>query len=122
MHLWEERHFTSSHEDTLVKMKLVPNEESFKSALTRVHIFATVRFAALRFWNGFKVFDKTGYEQLWKYPCYENILTFTLPETNSSHLKMDGWTTIFFLGRFFGLFSGANLLLVSGRVTLLSTW
>ena len=25
---------------------------------------------------------------------------FTLPETNSSHLKMDGWKTGFLLGRF----------------------
>ena len=29
----------------------------------------------------------------------------TLPETNSSPLKMDGWNTTFLLG--FGLFSGA---------------
>ena len=36
----------------------------------------------------------------------------TLPETNSSHLKMDGWNTTFLLGP--GLFSGA--ILVSGRV------
>ena len=36
----------------------------------------------------------------------------TLPETNSSHLKMDGWNTNFLSGP--GLFSGANLLLVSG--------
>ena len=38
---------------------------------------------------------------------------FTLPETNSSHLKMDGWNTIAFpFGAWEGLFSGANLLLV----------
>ena len=38
---------------------------------------------------------------------------FTLPETNSLPLKMDGWKTSFvsFWGNF-GLFSGANLLLV----------
>ena len=29
----------------------------------------------------------------------------TLPETNKSHLKIDGWNTSFFLGP--GLFSGA---------------
>ena len=40
----------------------------------------------------------------------------TLPETNSSHLKMDGWKMQFLLGRF-GLFSGVNSLLVSGRVS-----
>ena len=40
----------------------------------------------------------------------------TFPETNSSPLKMDGWNTTFLLG--FGSFSGANLLLVSGRVAL----
>ena len=31
--------------------------------------------------------------------------SFTLPKTNSSHLKMDGWETTFILGP--GLFSGA---------------
>ena len=36
----------------------------------------------------------------------------TLPQTNSSHLKMDGWNTI--LSFWDGLFSGA--MLVSGRV------
>ena len=30
----------------------------------------------------------------------------TLPETNSSHLKMDGWKITYLLGP--GLFSGAN--------------
>ena len=30
----------------------------------------------------------------------------TLPETNSSHLKMDGWEITYLLGP--GLFSGAN--------------
>ena len=38
----------------------------------------------------------------------------TLPETNSSPLKIDGLKTTFLLG--FGLFSGVNSLLVSGRV------
>ena len=38
---------------------------------------------------------------------------YTLPETNSSHLKMDGWKTTFLLGP--GLFSGA--MLVSGRIS-----
>ncbi len=36
----------------------------------------------------------------------EQLKLFTLPETNSSHLKMDGWNTTFLLGP--GLFSGAN--------------
>jgi len=36
----------------------------------------------------------------------------TLPETNSSHLKMDGWNTI--VSFWDGLFSGA--MLVSGSV------
>ena len=39
----------------------------------------------------------------------------TLPETNISHLKMDGWNTNFLLGP--GLFSGAKML-VSGNVVL----
>ena len=34
-----------------------------------------------------------------------NPLEVTLPETNSSPIKMDGWNTTFLLG--FGLFSGA---------------
>ena len=38
----------------------------------------------------------------------------TLPETNSSPLKIDGWKTI--LSFWGGLFSGVNSLLVSGRV------
>ena len=38
-------------------------------------------------------------------------MVFTLPETNSSHLKMDGWNTNFLLGP--GLFSGAMLVLGS---------
>ena len=38
---------------------------------------------------------------------------YTLPETNSLHLKMDGWKTTFLLGP--GLFSGA--MLVSGRIS-----
>ena len=42
-------------------------------------------------------------------------LEYTLPETNSSPLKMDGWNTTFLLGP--GLFSGAKML-VSGRVLL----
>ena len=37
----------------------------------------------------------------------------SLPETNKSHLNMDGWKMIFLFGRL-GLFSGANLLLVLG--------
>ena len=37
-----------------------------------------------------------------------------------SHLKMDGWNTFSFpFGAFNGLFSGANLLLVLGRVFLM---
>ena len=40
---------------------------------------------------------------------------YTLPETNSSPLRMDGWNTSFLLGP--GLFSGA--MLVSGRVLIL---
>ena len=42
----------------------------------------------------------------------------TAPETKpaSLHLKMDGWKTIVSFWGNFGLFSGANLLLVSGRV------
>ena len=35
---------------------------------------------------------------------------YTLPETNSSHLKMNGWNPTFLLGP--GIFSGTNLLLV----------
>ena len=38
---------------------------------------------------------------------------FTLPETNSSHLKMDGWKTSFLLG--WPIFRGE--LLVLGSVT-----
>ena len=38
---------------------------------------------------------------------------FSLPETNSSHLKMDGWNTTFLLGR--PIFRGE--LLVSGRIS-----
>ena len=38
---------------------------------------------------------------------------YTLPETNSSPLKMDGWKMNFLLG--FGLFAGAKML-VLGRV------
>ena len=41
----------------------------------------------------------------------------TLPETNSSHLKIGGWKMNFPLGP--GLYSGANLLLVSARVPYL---
>ena len=40
--------------------------------------------------------------------------TATLTETNSSHLKMDGWNISFLLGP--GLFSEANLLLLLGSV------
>ena len=47
--------------------------------------------------------------------CLGDLLIVTLPETNSLHLKMDGWNTSFLLG--LGLFSGA--MIVSGRVLLL---
>ena len=43
------------------------------------------------------------------------LVPFTLPEINSSHLKMDGWDTAFLLG--FSLFSRGELL-VSGRVSV----
>ena len=50
-------------------------------------------------------------------PKLTSDVVFTLPETDSSPLKMDGFNTTFLLG--FGLFSGAfDLLLVSGRVGL----
>ena len=45
----------------------------------------------------------------------KNIMVYTLPETNSSHLKMDGWNTSFLLGP--GLCSGEKLL-VSRRVII----
>jgi len=45
------------------------------------------------------------------------IFPTTLPETNSSHLKIDGWKTILSFWEF-GLFSGAKWLLVSGRVVM----
>ena len=41
-------------------------------------------------------------------------LMYTLPETNSSHLKMDDWNTI--VSFWDGLISGAKKLLVSGSV------
>ena len=41
--------------------------------------------------------------------------TSTLPETNSSHLKIDGWNISFLLGP--GLFWGATSMLVSGSVS-----
>ena len=41
-----------------------------------------------------------------------NIANITLPETNSSHLKMDGWKTSFLLGR--PIFRARS---VSGRVS-----
>ena len=41
------------------------------------------------------------------------MIAITLPETNSSHLKMDGWNTSFLLG--WPIFRGE--MLVSGRVT-----
>ncbi len=57
-------------------------------------------------------------------PKLTSDVVFTLPETDSSPLKMDGFNTTFLLG--FGLFSGAfDLLLVSGRVGLVQknvTW
>ena len=45
------------------------------------------------------------------------IFPTTLPETNSSRLKIDGWKTILSFWEF-GLFSGAKWLLVSGRVVM----
>ena len=57
-------------------------------------------------WKNIMKFDVT-------YRCFQLIPKYaecmdswpTLPETNSSPLKMDGWNTTFLLG--FGLFSGA---------------
>ena len=54
-------------------------------------------------------------------PVNNRILTistgFTLPETSSLHLKMDDWkTSLVSFWEKLGLFSGANLMLVSGRV------
>ena len=49
--------------------------------------------------------------------CIFSIYYSFLKLTASLHLKMDGWNTNFLLGRL-GLFSGANLLLVLGRVFL----
>ena len=47
--------------------------------------------------------------------CLMNHRRSTLPETNSSHLKIDGWKTIVsFWGPWDGLFSGATL--CSGNV------
>ena len=41
----------------------------------------------------------------------------TLPETNSSHLKMDAWNTSFFpFGAFRPIFQGGDVMLASGRV------
>ena len=37
-------------------------------------------------------------------------IKLTLPATNSSHLKMDGWNTIVSFWGNFGLFSGAKIL------------
>ena len=45
------------------------------------------------------------YNPLKKYHLKQIQAKVTLPETNSSPLKMDGWNTTFLLG--FGLFSGA---------------
>ena len=47
-------------------------------------------------------------------------MKYTLPETNSSPLKMDGWNTILSYWDF-ALFSGANLLLVLGRVSRIAS-
>ncbi len=55
------------------------------------------------------------------FPLRKNALKChpgTLPETNSSPLKMDGWNTTFLLG--FGLFSGAFA--VSFREGKMSSW
>ena len=51
---------------------------------------------------------------VWLYHLYcfvksQQYITFTLPETNSLHLKMDGWNTI--LSFWEGLFSGDMLVL-----------
>ena len=50
----------------------------------------------------------------WRLEKLSQTPNVTLPETNSSHLKMDGWKTI--LSFWDGLFSGA--MVVSGRVIL----
>ncbi len=48
----------------------------------------------------------------------EKIRSFTLPETNSSPAKMDGWKMSVSLLGGVGLFSGAKRLLASGRGSL----
>ena len=55
-----------------------------------------------------------------RWQVLSHIESFTLPETNSSHLKMDGWNTNFL---FFwdGLFSGSMLVYRSVHVFNLST-
>ena len=47
--------------------------------------------------------------------CFAGMFEGSFPETNSSHLKMDGWNTNFLLG--WPIFRGE--LLVSGRVPIL---
>ena len=50
----------------------------------------------------------------------EYYQTVTLPETNSSQLKMGGWNpSVLKMAQAY--FSGANLLLVSGSVYFIST-
>ena len=46
-------------------------------------------------------------------------MKYTLPETNSSHLKMDGWKLEYQFPFLDGLFSGA--MLVSGSVVLIGS-
>ena len=58
-------------------------------------LFSTIRMGSLGGWNLVAVADG-GW---WSF-CLQvsNQLMVTLPETNSSHLKMDGWNTTFLLG------------------------
>ena len=54
-------------------------------------------------------------------PKVSTVNVGTLPETNSSHLKMDGWNTGFLLGR--PIFRGELLVLGSvSRSAPLSGW
>ena len=52
-------------------------------------------------------------------PSHFTILDFTLPETNSSPLKMDGWNTTFLLSYWVSADFQGRLLLVLGRVAIL---
>ena len=61
---------------------------------------------------------QVGYEIKKRLKPRFTFYRFTLPETNSSHLKMDAWNTTFLLGP--GLFSSifrCEKLLVSGSYT-----